>query len=74
MFGVHTARKGETVAFSARTPKILSKNTNENANKIPTAKLTPIPPRRFIEETATAMMVKINAETGILYFLYNTTK
>ena len=62
------------VDFSARAPNILSKNTNANAIAIPIAKLIPIPPLRFIEETASAIMVNINAETGKLYFLYNTTK
>ena len=69
IFGVHTAKRGGTVAFSASTPKTLSKKINANANIIPIAKLVPIPPRLFIEETATAIMVKIKAETGILYFL-----
>ena len=44
-------------------PKILSKNTKAKARIIPIAKLTPIPPRRFIEETDTAIIVKIKAET-----------
>ena len=72
--GTQTAISGEIDDFSAKTPNILSKNTNENARKLPRARLIPIPPRRFIEETATAIMVKINAETGLLYFLYKTTK
>ena len=42
------------------------------AIQIPTAKLTPIPPRLLIEETATAIIVKINTETGKLHFLYKT--
>src|SRR5690554_7554107 len=46
----------------------------ENAIAIPNAKLTPIPPLRLVDDTATAIMVSINAETGTLYFLYLTTK
>ena len=72
--GIQTDIMGGILDFSANTPKILSKNTNEKANKIPMAKFIPIPPRRFIEETATAIMVRIKAEMGMLYFLYNTTK
>jgi len=73
-FGNQTAIKGGKVDFSAKVPKILSKNTNEKAIAIPIAKFNPIPPLRFIEETATAIIVRINADTGILYFLYKTTK
>ena len=40
------------------------------AMTIPKAKLTPIPPLRLIDETATAIMVRINTETGKLHFLY----
>ena len=32
-----------------------------------------MPPRRLIEETATAIIVKMNTETGKLHFLYCTT-
>src|SRR6187431_2693453 len=74
MLGNQTAKSGENVDFSANTPNILSKNTNENATAIPIARLTPIPPLRFIEDTETAIIVNINAETGTLYFLYKTTK
>ena len=73
-FGNHTAIKGVMVDFSAKAPNILSKNTKANAIPIPIAKLIPIPPLRFIEEKASAIMVSINADTGRLYFLYNTTK
>lgn len=65
---------GGAADFSANTPKTLSKKTKAKANKIPMAKFIPIPPLRFMEETETAMMVNIKAETGMLYFLYNTTK
>jgi hypothetical protein len=74
VFGIQTAIKAGMLDFSAKTPKILSKNTKAKASKIPRAKFIPIPPRRFIEETATAIMVRINAETGMLYFLYKTTR
>ena len=74
IFGNQTANKGGKLDFSANVPKILSKNTNEKATAIPMAKLNPIPPLLFIDETATAIIVSINADTGILYFLYKTTK
>ena len=41
---------------------------------IPKAKLTPIPPRRLNEETATAIKVKIKAEIGILHLLCRTKR
>ncbi len=69
-FGNQTAISGGKSDCSAITPKILSKNTKTMAIHIPTAKLTPIPPRRFIEDTATAIMVKINTETGKLPVQY----
>ena len=69
ILGVHTAIIGERLDFSANTPNILSINTNEKANPIPSAKLSPIPPLLFMAETATAIIVSINAETGRLYFL-----
>ena len=68
--GIQTAKSGGILDFSAKTPNILSKKIKVKARQIPMARFIPIPPRRFIEETATAIMVKINAETGILYFLY----
>ena len=67
--GIHTAISGGIADSSAKTPKILSKNMKANASRIPMARLIPIPPRRFMEETATAIIVKINAEIGTLYFL-----
>ena len=36
----------------------------------PKAKLTPIPPLRLIEDTATAIIVSINTDAGKLHFLY----
>lgn len=60
---------GEKLVFSAKTPKILSKKTKEKATAIPIAKFIPIPPLRFIAETETAIIVKINAEIGMLNFL-----
>ena len=74
ILGIQTAIIGGIVDFSAITPKILSKNTNAKAKRIPIARFIPIPPLRFIEDTATAIMVKINADTGTLYFLYKTVK
>ena len=55
IFGNQTANNGGKLDFSANVPKILSKNTNEKATAIPMAKLNPIPPLRFIDETATAI-------------------
>ena len=69
IFGNQTAIIGFIVDFSAKAPKILSKKTKAKAIAIPIAKLIPIPPRRFIEDTASAIIVRINAETGKLYFL-----
>ena len=45
-----------------------------NPKLIPNAKLTPIPPLRLNEETATAINVKINDEIGILHLLCLTNK
>src|SRR5690606_14116341 len=72
MLGNQTATKGEKSDCSAITPKILSKNTKTMAIQIQTAKLTPMPPRRFMEDTATAMIVRIKTETGKLHFRYKT--
>ena len=74
IFGIQTAIIGGALDFSAKTPKILSRKTKAKASNIPMAKLAPIPPLRFIEDTATAIIVSINAATGTLYFLYKTTK
>lgn len=57
--GNQVAKKGENVLCSAMVPKILSKNTKIIPIPIPMAKLIPIPPLLFTEETATAIMVKI---------------
>ena len=56
IFGNQTANNGGKLDFSATVPNILSKKTNEKATAIPMAKLSPIPPLRFIDETATAMI------------------
>ncbi len=68
-FGNQTAINGEKVDFSAIVPKTLSKKTKTKAREIPTARFTPIPPLRLNEATATAIMVRINAETGVLHLL-----
>ena len=67
-----TANNGEKSDCAAMVPKILSKNTNIMAIQIPKARFTPIPPLRFLEDTATAIIVKINTDTGKLHFLYNS--
>ena len=72
ILGNQTAIIGLKSDCSAITPNILSKNTKTIEIQIPIARLTPIPPRRFIEETATAIIVNMNTETGKLHFLYNT--
>ena len=64
--GSQAASTGEKLDFATNTPKILSKKINIKPKVIPKAKLTPITPRRFNYATATAIMVKINADTGIL--------
>ena len=69
MFGNHTAINGEKVDCSAIVPKTLSKKIKIKARVIPTARFTPIPPRRFLEETATAIIVRIKADTGVLHLL-----
>ena len=70
--GNHTAIIGGKLDCSAMTPKILSKKTKTMAIQTPTAKFTPIPPRLFMDETATAIMVKMKTETGKLHFLNKT--
>jgi hypothetical protein len=69
MLGNQTAANGEILDFSAMVPKTLSKKIKVNAITIPMAKFIPIPPLRFMEETATAIMVNTNAEMGKLNFL-----
>ena len=64
--GSHAATTGGNVDLLTRTPKILSKKIKRNPKLIPKAKLTPIPPLRLKEETATAIIVRIKAEIGIL--------
>jgi hypothetical protein len=63
--GNQTANIGGILDFSANTQRFYQKQRQSQCN--PIAKLVPIPPRRFIAETA-AIMVRINAETGTLYF------
>ena len=67
-------RKGENVDLLTITPKILSKKIKRKPKLIPNAKLTPIPPLRLKDETATAINVKINDEIGILHLLCLTNK
>jgi hypothetical protein len=59
----HDGQRIEVVVFAN------SKKTNEKATAIPMARFIPIPPLRFIAETETAIIVRINAEIGILNFL-----
>ena len=47
---------------------------NKNPKVIPNAKLTPMPPLRLKDETATAIRVNIKAEIGILHLLCRTNK
>ena len=70
--GNQAARKGEKVDLLTIT-KILKK-IKRNPKLIPNAKLTPIPPLLLKEETATAINVKMNDETGILHLLCLTNK
>jgi hypothetical protein len=51
----------EKTRFFSKYPKILSKKHKANANAIP-IRFIPIPPLRFIEETETAIIVKMKAE------------
>ena len=59
ILGNQTAIIGEKFDCSAITPKTLSKKTYIIAITIPKAKFTPIPPRRLIDETETAIIVSI---------------
>ena len=68
IFGSQTANKGLKSDCEASVPKILSKKTNTIAILIPIARFTPIPPRRFLEDTATAIIVKMKTDTGKLHF------
>jgi len=69
ILGNHTAIKGEKVDCSAMVPKTLSKKIKMKARHIPTARFTPIPPLLLNEETATAIIVRIKAEIGMLHRL-----
>ena len=73
MLGIITANNGEKPDCSARVPNTLSKKINTKAIKIPNAKLAPIPPRLFTEETDTAIIVKIKAVNGKAHLLYFTS-
>ena len=64
--GSHAASAGEKLDLATSTPKILSKKMKIKPKAIPRARLTPIPPRRLKDATATAITVNINAETGML--------
>ena len=64
--GSQAARAGEKFDLATKTPKILSKKMKINPRRIPKAKLTPIPPLRLKDETATAIMVNTKAEIGKL--------
>ena len=64
--GSQAATTGGNVDLLTKTPKILSKKMKRKPKLIPKAKLTPIPPLLLKEETATAIIVSINAEIGIL--------
>ena len=64
--GSQAATTGGNVDLLTKTPKILSKKMKRKPKLIPKAKLTPIPPLHLKEETATAIIVSINAEIGIL--------
>jgi hypothetical protein len=72
--GNQAARKGEKVDLLTKTPKILSKKIKRKPKAIPKARLTPIPPRLLKEATATAIKVKIKADTGILQRLCRTSR
>jgi len=67
--GSQAAIAGGKLDLATKTLKILSKKIKINPSKIPKARLTPIPPLRLKEETATAIMVNTKAETGRLYLL-----
>jgi len=70
--GIKTAMRGEKPDCSARVPNTLSKKMKIKATPIPKARLIPMPPRRFAEDTATPMMVRIKAVTGKAQRLYFT--
>ena len=70
--GNQTAINGGKSDCSAITPKILSKKTKTMAIQIPTARLIPIPPRLLIDDTATAMIVKIKNRNGQTPFSIQT--
>ena len=59
IFGAQDATKGEKSLLAAMVPNILSKKIKIIPIAIPMARLTPMPPRRFTEETATAIIVSM---------------
>ena len=67
MFGNQVATIGEKLLCSAIVPNILSKKINIIPIAIPRAKFTPMPPLRFIDDTATAIMVRIKTDIGKLH-------
>ena len=72
--GNHAAITGGKLDLLTITPKILSKKIKRKPRVIPKARLTPIPPRRLNEETATAIKVKMKAEIGMLHLLCRTRR
>ena len=72
--GNQAAINGGKVDLLTKTPKILSKKINRKPKLIPKAKFTPIPPLLLNEETATAIIVNIKAEIGMLHRLWRTNK
>lgn len=72
MFGIHEATNGETYPFSENVDVVCEKKMYTNANEIPTARLIPIPPRRFFDESDKAKTVKIIVENGTLKRLFNS--
>ncbi len=65
----HTTTQGSKSACTAKVPKTLSIKIEPKVKAIPSVKLIPIPPRLFIEDTATPIIVSINTEIGILHLL-----
>ena len=64
MFGIQAATSGETNPFSEKVDVICEKKMYTNASVIPTARLIPIPPRRFLDDNDNAKSVKIIVEKG----------
>lgn len=64
-FGSHIARSGGKDLFSETTFKTSNENTNTKAKAIPSARLSPNPPRFFADDKLTPKMVRMITETGI---------